>query len=112
MDKKQLDKIKKKTSYKFANSEFMTVNTETGKIEEHYKICDMCGCKCQSNKGFEMHYDTIGIAGFIRQGLCKSCSREVGSLFGEFFSKYKGLKEKHLDDRAENIVRVLGGMKL
>ena len=60
------------------------VNLPNGEV---YKICDICGEKCKSNMGIEMHFSTIGHFGFINRGFCHKCSKKYEKLIDEFFDK-------------------------
>ena len=76
-----MDNIGKYPKYEFTTAQ---INLPNG---EGYKVCDICGEKCKSNMGIEMHFRTIGHYGFINRGFCHKCSKKYEKLIDEFFDK-------------------------
>ena len=69
-----MENIGKYPKYKFTTAQ---INLPNGEV---YKVCDICGEKCKSNMGIEMHFRTIGQCGFINRGFCHKCSKKYTNL--------------------------------
>lgn len=74
-------KLEKYPKYEFTTAQ---INLPNGEV---YKVCDICGEKCKSNMGIEMHFRTMGHYGFINRGFCHKCSKKYEKLIDEFFDK-------------------------
>ena len=78
--RKKLEKIQN-PKYSFTSAQITLPNGEI------YKVCDICGEKCKSNMGIEMHFHTSRGYGFFHRGFCHKCSKKYAKLISEFVDK-------------------------